>query len=130
MGIETLASATALGAGAGGYVGYQQKKQAEREADITMLNTEQQAQLVEKETEQLKQTQKSRYLASGVDLSGSPLLMLEDTLARGGQQAEAVRETGYRTAKAMKRKGRDAFISSILSGTTGGLKIGYNMMGK
>lgn len=128
MGIEALAIGAAVGAVTGGISGYQQKKQAKREADIVMSNAEQQAGLVEKGARDLKTTQKSKYLASGVDLSGSPLLLLEDTLARGGQQAQAIRETGSKQARSIKRQGRDAFISSILQGTSSGLSTGSSFM--
>lgn len=107
---------------AGGIAGYQQKKQAEREADIAVSEAEQKAELIEKEAERVKGTQKSRYLASGLDLSGSPLLLMEDTLARGRKQAGDVREMGMRTARAMKRRGRRQFISSLLGGASSGLQ--------
>jgi len=114
------------GAGAvtGAYSGYQQKKEAERNAELTLENTEQQAIMIERGAETLKQTQKSRFLASGIDLSGSPLLLLKDTLARGKEQANRVRESGANQAKALKRSGRNAFISSILQGTSAGLQAG------
>lgn len=71
--------------------------------------------------------QKLAYLASGVTLEGSPLLIMEETRRKGAENVDeilragdaasgALMQEGYNSKTALNAKGRDAFMSGIGSG--------------
>lgn len=70
--------------------------------------------------------QKLAYMAGGVSLSGSPLLVMEETrrkgqenideiIAAGGSSVAAINQEGRTTAARAKSAGRKEFISGITS---------------
>ena len=52
-------------------------------------------------------------LTSGVDLEGSPLLALEETLRIGEQDLDAISRTGKSRERAQRTKGRGALFGSL-----------------
>lgn len=65
--------------------------------------------------------QKERYLASGVTLEGSPLIVLEDTRRKGQAEVNAMLQRGREVqkmygaqAQQARRAGRSAFLSGLL----------------
>lgn len=88
------------------------------------------AQAVGMEAESVRRRQKLAYLKSGVDLSGSPLLMMEatrkagldnveETLRSSSSAAGAQIQEGRARATSLKASGRQAFMSGITgAGTT------------
>lgn len=124
MGVEALIIGAAVGAGAGALLGREKQKDLERQATIERSNARQQAELIRGQVGELKTAQKSAFIASGLDLSGSPLLLLQDTLTRGEQQAQAAIETGEKKGRALERRGRREFISSIFQIAGAGTQLG------
>lgn len=145
MGAITSTILAVASAGAGIMQGMQQKAAYKQQgenavASATMAATEQtrtsfkEAQVAEQDAKQAERRQKVAYLASGVTLEGSPLLIMEETrrkgaenvdeILRAGQAASgALMVEGYNQKSALKAKGRDAFMSGI----GGALKTGASM---
>ena len=87
------------------------------------------AQAVGMEAESVRRRQKLAYLKSGVDLEGSPLLMMEatrqagldnveETLRASSSTAGAQIQEGRARASALKSSGRQAFMSGITGAGT------------
>jgi len=53
-------------------------------------------------------TQRSQFLSSGVELEGSPLLVLEETLRLGEEDLTAIKTTGTSQERQAKLRGRAA----------------------
>jgi hypothetical protein len=77
---------------------------------------------------QLLSRQRALFGASGVELAGSPLLALEDTVAQGEMDALAIRHRGETEARRLitggqlsRRRGRDAAIA-------GGIRTGSTLL--
>lgn len=104
--------------GAGKVLQGQEQKQAyDYNADITTLNTNNQVQANTQKFTELVGRQATAYAASGVDItSGSPLLIMAATAARGGQQGEQIEESGTEEANLQRYYGRIAAFSGTMSG--------------
>lgn len=92
-----------------------------------------QAQNEKEQSESARRAQKVAYLASGVTLEGSPLLVMEETrqkgienvdeILRGGQASSyAAKEEGRMRASSLKSSGRQAFSAGITSGLSTGVR--------
>ncbi len=128
MGIDAVSlaiGAVALTAGSG-VLSYTQQRQADKKAKTAAY---QEAAIMEQDaTEQARQErlaakdhraqQKVLYLASGVDLSGSPLLELQRTTRQGQYNADNVLSGVQRKADLTRYQGgisRSSLIGSTLS---------------
>jgi hypothetical protein len=105
-------------------------------ASATMAAKEQtrvafkQAQVEGENAKTAERRQKLAYLASGVTLEGSPLLIMEETRRKGAENVDeilkagdaasgALMQEGYNTKTALNLKGREAFSSGISSAVSG-----------
>ena len=99
-------------------------QQAEARAVENERISAKQARVEQSESEDLARRQKVAFLSSGVDLAGSPLLVMEETrrqgaenvqeILRGGQaSADASRAEGRTQAASLKATGRQALISGF-----------------
>ncbi len=136
MGIETALLVAAVasagsqivgGIQANNEAGHQSRiatSEAQARADEATRQSERQATLEQRNIDDTEQRQKLAYLASGVTLEGSPLLMLEQTRKRGAENIDEIRKSGSAssnaalaegraTADAAKRAGRQALIGGI-----------------
>lgn len=95
-----------------------------------------QAQNEKEQSESARRAQKVAYLASGVTLEGSPLLVMEETRQKGienvdeilmsGQAgATAAKSEGRMRASSLKASGRQAFSQGISNAVSSGIQ-GYN----
>ena len=91
--------------------------------------------LEERDIKSTIERQKLAYLASGVTLEGSPLLMMEETRRRGAENVEEIQlagaagaaaqlEEGRATAQAAKTSGR----AQLMSGITGAMGSASRMI--
>lgn len=116
---------------ASGFASYAQQKKADKAARNA---ANEQARLMEEdadraalqeriEADKVRKTQKIAYLTSGVDLEGSPLLVMEETRNKGEENAKNIKESGYARAKLTREQGAVGRASLIgtLSDTVGGL---------
>ena len=98
--------------------------EANLRAEETARAGAREAQFVGMEAESVRLRQKLAYLKSGVDLEGSPLLMMEATRRNGLDNVEEVLRSSSSTAgaqiqegrakaTALKSSGRQAFMSGI-----------------
>lgn len=68
---------------------------AERsQAELAKLESGVEADRVAKENERFKKRQKMLFIKSGIDLTGSPLLVLEETQRESDKQVSAIRAKG------------------------------------
>lgn len=136
MGVMTaLAAVAATAAVAGGIQGHREgEKQADRaeaqaaaRAAETKRVTERQTTLEQRDIAKTLDRQKLAFLASGVTLEGSPLLVMEETRRRGAENIEEIQkagaagsaaqlEEGRAVAEAAKTSGRQALIRGIAGG--------------
>lgn len=97
--------------------GQQEKKAYDYNADIVTLNTANQVQAdTQKFTERIGK-QAVAYAGAGVDIaSGSPLLIMAATAARGAQEGEQIEEAGTEEAALQRYYGKIAAFGGTMSG--------------
>lgn len=99
---------------------------AEAQGRLANLEAQTEADRTQREAEKFRARQKMLFVKSGVDLSGSPMLILEETRLEGEKQVSALRSRG-RTLETFKRieasqlrtAGRNAFVSGFVNAYTG-----------
>ena len=126
MSPQTLAAAT-VGVGMAGslFAGLGQRAAGQQEqagfdynAEIDLLNMDNQMVANQQRYTQLVGKQATAYAASGVDITrGSPLLMMAATQGRGGRQAEEIYQAGTEQSTLDKYYGKIA----AWRGTVGGI---------
>ena len=99
------------------------------EGALTQQDYEHQAYMTLDEGYRLRQQQAMEYIGGGVEIQGTPLLMLAETKRRTEVEAEWVRRRGRnentianQRASITQSEGRSAFISSMFS--AGGYALG------
>lgn len=104
--------------GAGKFLSGQQQQQGyDYNADITLQNTKNQVVSNQQKFSELVGRQASSYAGAGVDIaSGSPLLIMAATAARGAQQNEQIEEAGKEQADMQRYYGKIAAFSGTMSG--------------
>jgi hypothetical protein len=103
--------------------GQEQKSAYDYNADITTLNTNNEVAVNQQKFSELVGKQASSYAASGVDIaSGSPLLIMAATQARGAQQGEQIEQAGSEEAAMQRYYGKIAAFSGTMSGIGGFLQ--------
>lgn len=122
-----------LGGGAAqqesGYQAELAAQQAESRAIEQERVSAREARLEQENAEDFRKRQKVAYLASGVDLSGSPLLVMEETRRKGAENvneilksgsagASSARAEGRIQASQIKSSGRRAFASGLSEGVS------------
>lgn len=109
---------SSLLSGAGKVLSGQEQKQAyDYNADITTLNTNNQVVANDQKFSTLVGRQATAYAGAGVDIaSGSPLLIMAATKARGAQESEQIEQAGTEEANLQRYYGRIAAFSGTMSG--------------
>lgn len=86
----------------------------------SLQSTEDRVRETRRKTGKLHGKQVSQFLFSGVELEGSPLLVLEETLTLGEQDVQAIRDDGETKAKqsrlrakSIRTKGRATLAGSL-----------------
>jgi|SRR6185437_3551971 len=114
-----IAGGTSSALTAGGKIlqGQEQKQAYDYNADITKLNTDNKVEANQDAFTALVGRQATAYAASGVDIaSGSPLLTMIATSARGAREGEQIEESGTEQANLQRYYGRIAAFSGTMSG--------------
>jgi hypothetical protein len=97
--------------------GQEQKSADDYNAQVTLDNMQSQMVSNQQKTSDRTGKQASAYAASGVDIaSGSPLLVMAATAARGSQQGEQIEQAGTEEAAMQRYYGRIAAFSGTMSG--------------
>lgn len=102
-------SSIAGGAASQAESGYQAElaaQQAESRAIEQERVSAREARLEQEQTEDFRKRQKVAYLASGVDLSGSPLLVMEETRRKGAENVNEILQSGAAGSSAARAEGR------------------------
>lgn len=102
---------------------YQESVRIAREqADIDKADAERAAREELNEADRTRKLQKMMYLRSGVDLEGSPLLVMEETRDKGAENAKNVRDSqaarsnlAVRSVAANKPVARASLVNTALS---------------
>lgn len=97
------------GAASQAEAGYQSElaiQQAESRAIEQERVSFREAKLEQEQAEDFRKRQKVAYLASGVDLSGSPLLVMEETRRRGAENVNEILQSGSSASSAARAEGR------------------------
>jgi hypothetical protein len=104
--------------GFGGYESGQKQKAADDyNADITLENMRDQVEANQQKFSSLVGTQAGRYAAAGVDIaSGSPLLIMAATVARGAKESVQIEEAGTEEAAMQRYYGKIAAFSGTMCG--------------
>ena len=99
------------------------KQRAAIDAQVRIAVAEKQ-----REIEKFSGDQAMAYLATGVTLEGSPLMVLKETREQGARDIEAIKATGGAQGRAVMAQGRSGFFQGLTSAAVQGLGI-YNSMG-
>jgi hypothetical protein len=145
MGIETiLMAASAVSAVSSVVGGIQGMSEGKNQANIAMAQAEargaesarvaeREARLTQEDAIATERRQKLAYMASGVTLEGSPLLVMEETRRKGQENVDEILRAGQASSAAALAEGRlqaDAAKSagrqSFISGLTGAAGTGFN----
>lgn len=123
------AGISAFGSILTGVFGYMAGKNAQEtyasRARMIRAEAENEAQRYEEQVGRTKATQKLAYLKSGVQLSGSPLDILDETIRVGHENASAIRTSGASRALDAQFGGDQAMVAgrnALVSGVTEGAK--------
>lgn len=109
---------------ASGLMQYSQQKKADKqakqaanaEADIMEADAARAAQAEIADAEKTRRLQRMTYLKSGVDLEGSPLLVMEETRTKGAENAANVTASAKAKADLIRRQGSIKRASLINTG--------------
>lgn len=108
MGIETMLIVSAVSTVASGVMQYAQQKKADKaekaayaeslrianeQSALDKADADRAAQAELDDAEKTRKLQKMLYLKSGVDLTGSPLLVMEETRKKGEENAQNIRDS-------------------------------------
>jgi hypothetical protein len=97
--------------------GQQQQKAYDYNASITEQNTANQVVANQQKFSSLVGRQATSYAGAGVDIaSGSPLLIMAATAARGAQEGEQIEQSGTEQANLQRYYGKMAAFSGITGG--------------
>lgn len=97
--------------------GKQQQAADDYNADVTLLNTANKVQANQQATSARVGAQASAYAAAGVDItSGSPLLIMAATAARGGVEGAQIEEAGTQEAALQRYYGKIAAFGGTMAG--------------
>jgi hypothetical protein len=103
--------------------GSQQAKNAEAQAAIAAREqvrvSAREAQLEQENVDDVRRRQKLAFMASGVSLQGSPLLVMEETRRKGAENVEEIRMGGGASAGARLTEGRIAASQARSAGRAG-----------
>jgi hypothetical protein len=113
-----LGAAGSVISGIGAYESGQAQRSAyDYNADITLQNMRSQEAANAEQFGVLRGRQASAYAASGVDIaSGSPLLVMAATQARGAEQGKMIEQQGTAEANMQRYYGKIAAFSGTMSG--------------
>lgn len=115
FGLGVLSSAIS---GFGKYEQGQEQKQAyDYNAAVTTINTDNQVQANTQKFAEMVGRQGTAYAGAGVDIaSGSPLLIMAATAARGAQQGEQIKQAGDEEAALQRYYGKIAAFGGTMAG--------------
>jgi hypothetical protein len=141
MGAELAIAGAAIRGGGQIFQGVQARRATREEAKLleqqSILEREAaefDARQQERSFDNLLGQQRLSFAASGVELVGSPIMILEETLRDKEETINNILKTGQARATALteqarmtRRRGRDAFISSIIRATGSTLSAGTRL---
>lgn len=97
--------------------GKEEEKAYDYNADVTALNTSNEVEANQQKTTARIGAQATAYAGAGVDLtSGSPLLIMAATAARGAQEGEEIKEAGDEQSTLDRYYGKIAAFGGTMSG--------------
>lgn len=138
MGVDPVSMALIASVGSsiiGGISQYSQQKKADKaarqeaeiQAQLTEADAKRAAQQELATADATRKQQRMAFLKSGVDLAGSPLLVMEQTRDKGIENAKNVTESAQTRADLMRRQGSQgrASLTGTLTGITSSVAGSY-----
>lgn len=92
--------------------------QSASQAKTAAREAEERALLNDDEVRSFAANQAVTFLSSGVELEGSPLIVLNDTIRKGFDQSEDIRRAGASQSRAISDTGRNALLSGVITGAS------------
>lgn len=92
------------------------RKTANMQAAMTEADAARSAENEKQQAERSRSLQKMLFLKSGVDLSGSPLLLMEETRRKGMENAYNITQTGKAKADLLRQQGKVQRASLLNTG--------------
>ena len=138
MGVETIIAGAVLGAAAQSIRNKANRRSAQANADffneqaeLADISGKREEILFRRESEQLEGAQIGAFAKAGVDLSGSPLLVLAHSSKLANEEILAIRENRSKRVRAAKIRAEDAQANADLFGSAGFnfLTIGGTILG-
>jgi hypothetical protein len=135
MATGVIVAGTIISAAAASYGAYQSyqtgkynQRVAERDAEAAEAKAAYDANIHRDRVRRLISTQRALYGKSGVELTGSPLLVLEDTAAQGELDALAIRHGGSTSAARSRSEGRLAAMEGRAGAIRGAGQAGSTLL--
>ena len=120
----------------GGLFGFMASKQAaaaaESRARMFLMEADADAQRYAESAKTFKSSQKLAFLKAGVQLSGSPLDILAETVRVADENISAIRARGRAQAMGAQNDATEARVSgrnALIGGIMGAAKTGFSLMG-
>jgi len=117
-----LIATAVVSSGTAIHSGMQQKKQSKKQAALMEEDAANRAAEETRQAKEHRKRQKVAFLKSGVALSGSPLLIMQETLERGLGNSDAIKETGGAKASLLRAQGQSALVTGFGNAGTSALK--------
>jgi len=124
-----LGAGAILGTGAGIAKGVADKKQAGRNADLLNKQAGFAAQERMRQADKLKSMQKVSYLKSGVLLSGTPELVMNETMDFAQADARQIFRTKDIQTRNLQSAAKTGMFTNTLQGLSSGLGLGMKGAG-
>lgn len=132
LGVIALAAFTALSVGSQIFGGFAEKDAADDQAALleeqARIEREEAAAEADRKGEERRKfiaKQKVAFLANGIGLAGTPLVVLEDTYNQFEQEIQSIKKSGSakaglleKEAKIKKKSGKAKLIGGVLGGAT------------
>lgn len=130
MGLETaLIASTVLSVGTSIYGGIQQKKEADRQAQLVNEQAHNAAQQEIDQGKRYRNRQVVAYLKNGVAVdTGSPLMALQETLDTANTNARNIVASGNAQSAYLRKVGKNALMGGIMQGVSSAAS-GYTQYG-
>lgn len=136
--------ATAVVVGTTVYTSTQSQKASKKQASLQEQQGElardealQEAAQIRDESYRFKQEQMMQFVGAGVEITGTPLLLMRETEIQAEAEAKAVEKRGYASsdlananAKITRSEGRAQLISSLGSAVSSGISTYKGVKGK
>lgn len=112
----------------GAMQGQAARRQYDEQATIVEQDSLREIERIKIEGEEFREHQTLAFLKSGVEIDGSPLMVLKESAKRQGEAVGEVRRSTMQQARALRNQGRAAQRQALFSGLGSGVGGIMNIM--